>query len=270
MRPCGSSVATKISLRFSSPKRDEIERQVVPVRHDEADARDGVDRVEHGLAHRVQRVLDRLAAMFRERVEHRPPDRVPRRVRNRSSHVAVLPRRGQRRGQQPVARFRQRGVLVPREAGEGRVRGLQDHQVRGAGRHGGVPLRSADTTAVRVSGPRRMKACPCSRSPRGRRLHRCSARSMVTRVSRSLCCEEVPRQPQAERFGLLHRLAAPPARRRCSSSCRSAGRRCCRPPCTMRRSLPRSGRRRSDPADRRWSDRRSTCTSRTRSLPYDE
>src|SRR5688572_4429887 len=53
------------------PEPRQIDGQVMPIRHLETDARDHVNRVEHHLSHRVERVLHRKTVMPREGVEQR-------------------------------------------------------------------------------------------------------------------------------------------------------------------------------------------------------
>src|SRR6476646_2022640 len=115
----------------------QIEREMVPVGHHQTDALDGVDCIQDRLAHRVQSVLDRFAAVLRERLEqgvlHGAPGRPEFDLR-----VPVLPRSGQGCRQQPVACFRKRGVLISWKSGKGRMGRLHDDEIRRAGGDSGA------------------------------------------------------------------------------------------------------------------------------------
>ena len=128
--PNGSSVATKISLRFSRPNRGEIDRQVVLVRHDEVDGGDVGTLSSTACPSRAAcagPTRCRARRSLEQRLSHGCQAGRSRRRRR------VLPRRGQRRRENPVVGLGQRRVFVAQEAGERRTRRLQDHEISDAG-----------------------------------------------------------------------------------------------------------------------------------------
>ena len=99
----------------------EIDRQVMPVRHDEADrgrrprrcrARPGPSRAACAAPTRCRARRRPRAASWRTACQLGPKS---------TSSTAVLPGRGQRCREQAIVRFGQRRVLVARKAGERRV-----------------------------------------------------------------------------------------------------------------------------------------------------
>ena len=247
--------ATKISLRFSRPNARQVDRQVVLVRHDEADRGDLVDAVEHGLPHRVERVLHRLALDARRTTSSsvRRTAATSGRSRRRRRGTASW-----RSATWPAADRASRAASCTRRAGSPRTpnaptSGSPDPRRR---------RRRSSSRSARLDGgrarlgPRRHEGV---RRARGRRVairpHGCSVRSMRTRVSRGLRSRKcrASAEPNAsgsptgslrrQRIdGVLHRVG----RQHVAVVAVGVG---------LRRSRPRSGWRPSGPAGR--ADRRA-------------
>jgi hypothetical protein len=83
---------------------------------------------EDGLAHAVERELDRRAVAIAEGVEQRVADGGPRRLELPGA-LGVLPARRDDRGQDPIVGLRQGRVLVADEALPARGGRLEDEQV---------------------------------------------------------------------------------------------------------------------------------------------
>ena len=268
--PYGSSVATKISLRFSRPKRVQIDRQVMLVRHHEADAGDVVD------ACRAPPAPSRTACA-------EPTGCRARRTTRAASSRTASPRRAEStcpsRGTCHVAvsdvasrRSRVSGSVVNSSRGKpanAESRRLQDDR-------SAMPAPTVDAVARRprrapcaVSGPRRMNAWPCSRvADRAMRRQRCSARSIVHARQLRIALQEMPaerspngsgsrcrRRGRQRIHGVLHRVG----RQHVAIVAVGVG-------CVV--VALESGSRPSDRAASCRSPRRTTCTSRTRDLPY--
>ena len=128
MRPYGRSAAYQTSLGLSRPHLRHVDEEVVLVRHRQAHLGDLRVRLQHRLAHRVERLLQRQAVHRRERVEHDRADAgvglVPVDVR-----TDVAPPRGDDRGHDPVRGLDQRGVLHLGEAVELAAGALEDRDV---------------------------------------------------------------------------------------------------------------------------------------------
>jgi hypothetical protein len=116
------------------PERREVLQEVVPVRHRHPHLGDVAEALEHRLAHRVQRLLQREGVGGGEGLQQHGPDAVeqpvPVQLRRR-----VAPARGDRGGQHAVAGlgsvvYRSRGVAPELRAG-----GLEDDEVGQAGEH---------------------------------------------------------------------------------------------------------------------------------------
>ncbi len=157
IRPYGSSVATNTSLRFSRPNGGEIHGQMMPIRHHQANRADLVVGVEHGLAHRVERVLHRLAVVFGKDLEQGLAngfvDRPERQVGS-----GVVPARGQRRREEAIRGLAQRRELVARVPGKRRARRLEDRRDRSRPPPPWPSPASIAPSRSGASGPRRMKA----------------------------------------------------------------------------------------------------------------
>src|SRR5918992_6376023 len=109
-----------------------VEREVVAVRQGEADALDLGVRLEHRLAHAVQRELDRGAVVVCENVEEAVAHSLPCGLVV-TAPVAVLPARRDRRSEDAVVGLGERGEAVAVEALEGRAGRAQYEQVLDAG-----------------------------------------------------------------------------------------------------------------------------------------
>ena len=112
-------------VRIVEPERRKIDEQMMPVRHRDGDLVDLKARAQRRVRHRIERVLHRRAVVHGEGLEHRCADALAR--REIGVGAAIGPRRGHRRGQDAIARFGQRRVLVARKTVE--------REVRQAGRH---------------------------------------------------------------------------------------------------------------------------------------
>ena len=142
--------------------------------------------VEHGLPHRVQRVLHRFALVLRERLEQRAADGLPGR--------AEVDRRRRRSARSRSARSRgadraSRAASCIRRAGSRRTPTATTSESRRSAMPAPTTCRSRRsrvTVAVRVSGPGgrtrgRVRVRRCAMRPHG-----CSVRSTRTRSSRAL------------------------------------------------------------------------------------
>ncbi len=98
------------------------------VRRRQSDLSDVVPGREHGRPHLPQRLLQRAAVHQSEPLQQDLPH-LPERLSPRHVRFRVSPPRGQRRGQDPVGRLRQRRVAIPEEAGELRPGRLQHDEV---------------------------------------------------------------------------------------------------------------------------------------------
>ena len=127
-QPVRPVVGVVDDLRVVQPERAQVLQEVVPVGQRQPDLGDPGVPLQHGLAHRVQGLLQGACWAARRRS---PPARPGRcRAAPKSAGAAgVPPAGGDRGGQDAVVGLGQRGVAVPREAGEARAGRLQQHQV---------------------------------------------------------------------------------------------------------------------------------------------
>ena len=125
----------------------------MPVRHDEMNRLDHVHAFEARLlpcrTACAGRIGCRVPRTFRAAYWRTARQRVPK----SDVDAGVAPCRGQRRGENPIARFRQRRELVARIAGKRGVPGFHDQKVRARRRQSRCDRACRALVAVRVSGP---------------------------------------------------------------------------------------------------------------------
>ncbi len=125
MTPNGRSVATNTARSFSIPNGDEVDGDVVLVRHPHRHLAHVGAGGEQRLAHGVERVLHRLRVVGRERLEQRLTGSRADVVVRRGAGVEVGPIGGDLGRQDAVLGLGQHGELVAQEPGERRVGRLQ-------------------------------------------------------------------------------------------------------------------------------------------------
>ena len=168
---------------------------------------DVVDAVEHGLAHRVQRVLDRLAVVLGEGLEQRLANALPART-----EVDVR-RRGSARSRSARSRGGDRvvsGSVVNSSRGKPANADCEDFRITSRRRR----RRSIVRSRSRLHGRGAHVRAACARTPgraRDRRSamrpQRCSVRSTRDASQSRIALEEMPGERRPNALGLADRLA---------------------------------------------------------------